>query len=456
MIKTKNMKIVVGMATMNTRQFTINQVFESMNNQTIKIDKMFVYNNDMNIFDATDNGKFYYFETKEYQEDLESGKEVYFFSIDDDIVYPKTYIEDTIKAINKYNCVVTYHGRNLTTKSKYYYQAPHIDYQCKKEQDYSIKTDVLGTGVTAFNINYIKPDIFNQDKKRMSDLLLSLQIAKEGKRIINLERRKDYFKMLYVDLANSCYFNEKANPVQAKVANEIYDLTRIKPEDIQVYITHYNRLDLLHPLIDNVKNHNLDYLILDDNTPNFEKEMEKTDYKYVSFDMNGKEHFYKKFQYIYDHFNNTDKKYIIIIPDDFKNIDFQRLINDINIKHTTNDIIKIIRDYRTNCWHSKNVEEFNDNFYKEYFIDCAFACDRVTFNLIGRIPKIISQMTGSGVGTWYTNRIKELDLCVLSPKNSYAYHGEHLSVMHEEERKINPLISLFEDKQYEIKMTKEI
>jgi len=52
----------------------------------------------------TDNGKFVFLPIKR--------REIY-FSCDDDIIYPPDYVERTVSLINKYKCIVTYHGRLL-------------------------------------------------------------------------------------------------------------------------------------------------------------------------------------------------------------------------------------------------------------------------------------------------------------------------------------------------------
>jgi len=218
----KQSTIVVGIATMNSRKNSLAKVLQSLNNQTIKPDKIVIYNNDENNFNATDNGKFYYFETEESK-----NEEVIFFSMDDDILYPKTYIEDMIKAIEKYNCIVTHHGRILNGLDLHYYRG-HKAYSCLYDNNYEGYIDVAGTGVVGFSTAYFKPtNIFESEYKRMSDCIFSLEASKNQKDIIILKHKTGYLKDICDDMVNSCHRLESIQPTkQIEVCNEIYKLKK--------------------------------------------------------------------------------------------------------------------------------------------------------------------------------------------------------------------------------------
>lgn len=208
-------KIVIGVATMNTRKGSLAKMIESLENQTIKLDKIIIYNNDDNDFNATDNGKFYFFET-------EVDDNTYFFSMDDDIFYAPTYIEDMIAAIDRLGTIVTHHGRQLLGLDKHYYSG-HKGFSCLFRNNFEGIIDVAGTGVTAFHTSYFKPKgIFESEYKRMSDCVFSLEAAKEGKLITVLKHPTGYIKDICDDNINSCFTNENKQPFnQIQICNQI-------------------------------------------------------------------------------------------------------------------------------------------------------------------------------------------------------------------------------------------
>lgn len=220
----KDVKVVVGMATMNTRRISLRRTLESISKQIRKPDSIYVYNNDENPFNATDNAKFYYLETDEYKKDLKSDVDTYFLTMDDDIVYPETYIEDMIKAIKENQCIVTFHGRQVNSFNTSYYRGKfeYFDFRNPLNEDKII--EIPGTGVMGFDIKYFCPNIFKDDRKRMSDILVGHKAINEGKKIVCLKRKDSYFKEYTSMQADSCAMVERRNDsVQTELANEIYN-----------------------------------------------------------------------------------------------------------------------------------------------------------------------------------------------------------------------------------------
>lgn len=214
----KDYKIIVGMATMNSRRYSIIKPLNSLLNQSLKPDKIIIYNNDLNEYNATDNAKFYYLDKTSNINEV-----VYYLTVDDDLIYPKDYILNMITAINKYNCIVTMHGRNLIEADSYY-DSGHILFECTKEEKEDRLLDVLGTGVTGFRTDYYKPSfMFTEEDKRMSDLVLSLDICKKGLDIIGIKHKADIIPTR-MDDENSCLRNEFNNPRQAQIASEIFKI----------------------------------------------------------------------------------------------------------------------------------------------------------------------------------------------------------------------------------------
>jgi hypothetical protein len=417
----KEYKIVIGMATMNSRdpKPTIN----SLNNQTISYDELYIYNNDHNNYNATDNGKFYYFDDIYDNED-----NIIFFSVDDDLIYHNTYIEYTINQIFKHNCIITYHSRTIINKPNNYYINDYCKYlPYSKENNQIVIVDIAGTGVTAFCTDYFKPYfIFNSEYKRMSDLIFSQEAMKNSKIIIHPEHHQNLITSNQHDLQNSCYYTELNNNIQTELANNIYLLKN----NTIVYILSYDRKQMLNDVINTIPT-TYDIKILDDGSDFNCKGM-------IKFNHTGKLGFYEKFQYIYDDVLNNSYDNIIIMQDDMliKDLSF---IQDIK----ENTIIKLYRDYRTKCWIDIEDKYYNEKYLQSFFTECSFATTKKTFLSMDRIAKelIIQTSTSSGVGQFYSHQAVNKDILILAPVKSFIYHGDHPSKMHPEERLKNPLIS---------------
>lgn len=209
------MKIVVGMATTNERATFAETAVESLVHQA---DEIIVYNNSNQDNDYTDNAKFYA---------LTLFKEpVYYFSCDDDILYPGNYVSTMIEAIERTGTIVTHHGRELLGLNKNYYRG-HKGFRCLDENNTEQLIDVAGTGVTAFRTDYFNPtEIYKATDKRMSDLVFSLEAAKQGKQITILKHTKGWLKDLRVPKGLAIYFMERRNTRQNIIANQIYNVKR--------------------------------------------------------------------------------------------------------------------------------------------------------------------------------------------------------------------------------------
>ena len=211
------MKIIVGVATFDEREPYFLRALDSIEKGTIKPDEVSIYHNGLEEVDLTDNGKFYGLQF--YDEPI------YYFSIDDDIIYPEWYIERTLEAIERYDTIVTYHGRKLTGVGKNYYRG-HQGFRVLGDVDKAQVIDVAGTGCTAFKTEYFNPtEIYKSEFKRMSDCVFSLEAAKQRKKITILPHKTGDFKDLHAPVETSCWGREhKGAKNQMKHADAIYKL----------------------------------------------------------------------------------------------------------------------------------------------------------------------------------------------------------------------------------------
>lgn len=207
------MRIVVGIATFDARSEQLKQAVESLQGQ---VDEIYIYNNSKNV-DLTDNGKFNALS--------QLNEPVYFLSCDDDIIYPPNYAESMVEAIDRTGGIVTHHGRILVGMGKDYYRS-HITYRFNSVVGVEKQIDVAGTGVAGFRTDVFNPvSIIHDPRHRMSDLLFSLEAAKQNVPITVLKHASGYLKSIHVPKELTCYGMEFGkNQVQNEIADEIYRL----------------------------------------------------------------------------------------------------------------------------------------------------------------------------------------------------------------------------------------
>lgn len=209
------MKVVVGMATMPGREKYLQRAIASLDKQ---VDEIYLYDNGVSE-DLTDNGKFWGL--------TQINEPCYYFTCDDDIIYPHDYVQVMVSAIESFNgnCVVTHHGRQLLGLDRPYYKG-HKSFRCLGSVVASETLDVLGSGVSAFRTDRINPvGIHLSEHKRMSDLVFSLWLAENKVCIKLIPHESGWLKDLGVPEHLTCYGMEvKSGHQQMLLANEIYNL----------------------------------------------------------------------------------------------------------------------------------------------------------------------------------------------------------------------------------------
>lgn len=207
------------MATFAERREYAMRAIESLERQ---VDHIVLYDNSINP-DITDNGKFYALQ--------EHHEPCYFFSCDDDIIYPVDYVHKMIEWIERFNgqAIVTHHGRILKGKGLSYYTG-HYSYSCMRSVHGASLIHVAGTGVSAFRTDMFNPKhLIESQDQRMSDLVFSLEAAKQGVPIYIIPHMAGYFEDMKVPIYLTCYGREKEAPIrQGQLADEIYDLIHAK------------------------------------------------------------------------------------------------------------------------------------------------------------------------------------------------------------------------------------
>ena len=196
------MQIVVGMATMRGRELHVKKAVKSLEMNRRKPDKIFLYDNAVRE-DLTDNGKFWGL--------TQVTEPVYYLSCDDDLIYPNDYVATCINGIEKYNSIVTFHGRQLLGAGKNYYHG-HNNFPFSKNVPMSIEIDVPGTGVTAFRTDYFNPvGLHLAEDKKMADLVFAVEASKQEKTITHLKHRAGWVRAQSIPIEKTIYGMEHRN-----------------------------------------------------------------------------------------------------------------------------------------------------------------------------------------------------------------------------------------------------
>ena len=168
--------------------------------------------------DLTDLGKFYF---------LEPDMDEIYLTVDDDLFYPETYVDDMVNAVHEHECVVSHHGRKLVdTATDYYRTNPAM--RCLGGELFNRSLDVPGTGVMAFDTNTFNPYWMKTSMDRkMSDLTFALECAKHNVPIIGLRHEMEYITYLNPPVNETIHQQMHGNQTRLiEVANQIKQIKK--------------------------------------------------------------------------------------------------------------------------------------------------------------------------------------------------------------------------------------
>lgn len=203
----------------------------------------------------------------------------------------------------------------------------------------------------------------------------------------------------------------------------------------------YDREHDLKRVVSHLNKNGLDPIIYDDGST-YETKLPN----YHRHEHRGKKGFIHTWEDMLKVCRNNNADLYIFMGDDFHDLDLERLYKYHQQFKLYPYACNIINDGRTKCWTNLSCLDMGD-YYRLGFVDGGFFCnrealDRINFSL-GSLPNGWHNKANrsSGVGMllskgFYSTRVK-----MYTPKKSLAFHGDHESKMHPEERKKNPLIS---------------
>lgn len=117
----------------------------------------------------------------------------YFFSCDDDLIYPPDYVKKLREAVDKYKCIVTLHGKTYREKPRSFTDFMGV-YRCLDDVFGDGRVDVGGTGVMAFHTDHFRLKFSDFGSANMADLWMAKAAKKQGVKIMCLEHAKGYLK----------------------------------------------------------------------------------------------------------------------------------------------------------------------------------------------------------------------------------------------------------------------
>lgn len=262
-----NRQIIAGMATIKERKYLLSQVIISILPQ---VDKLIIYQNDykdlsylslsnkIEIYSKEDTGIDYrssgkFYKASEYPND-------YYFSIDDDIIYPPDYVENTISKMKYYgnNVVVSYHGRNLKPNATSYYRDYSDMVVFHLSQRIDVEITYIGTGVMCMIPSTINFNLNDITQPNMTDIEISLMAKKNNIKCIVLSHRRNWIKPI-INNTSSIYGTQSKDDRERtnfaltlrQIGNELN-----KKFEVSILITAYNAQDYIEETLDSILHQN--------------------------------------------------------------------------------------------------------------------------------------------------------------------------------------------------------
>lgn len=207
-------EIYIGLATFPGREESVRRVIDIL---TPQCTQLFLYDNGIEQYDATDNGKFWGL--------TQVAVPGYYLTVDDDLLYAPDYVQNFIADIDRHKCICSHHGRILNGLGLDYYRG-HRPFRCLGEITEEIQLDIPGTGVCGWDMKYFNPvNLWKSEDKKMSDLVFALEATKQNKKIMLLKHERGYITHLPIDHSKTIHSTEKDNCTrQNTIADNIWNL----------------------------------------------------------------------------------------------------------------------------------------------------------------------------------------------------------------------------------------
>jgi len=203
-----------------------------------------LYDKKINLF-ITDNDK-----GDAYKFYKLTSSEGYFFTVDDDLIYPENYSEYMISKIEQYNRknIITIHGRSFKNYPiKGYYNGKDTNvYHFKNTINEDTPVQFGGTGVMAFHTDLFKVGMDYFKYPNMADIWIG-KYAKENNITILCAKHKSKF-VIQQQYEESIYDSDvKKDDLQTILVNQSYS-----NKDLTIIIPTFKNVDFIDECLDSI------------------------------------------------------------------------------------------------------------------------------------------------------------------------------------------------------------
>ena len=151
--------------------------------------------------------------------------EGYYLTIDDDLIYPKNYVDYMISRCKEYSNqrVITIHGKNFSSFPIQSYYRSHFEYfHCLQQMKKNLLVQFGGTGVMCFHTSLIKIPFNFFEKPNMADVWFGKYCIENKIEIICVTHPKNFLKyQIQTETIYDKYLNNDFT--QTHVVNSIFD-----------------------------------------------------------------------------------------------------------------------------------------------------------------------------------------------------------------------------------------
>lgn len=488
--------VICGVATLLERRDALRETVESILPQ---VDKLIVYQNGYNeIFDFLISPKIEVISSLDTGIDMgDAGKfykvgeypDAFYFSIDDDLIYPRDYVDHLLDVLIQHNkkVIVCAHGRVMQRSAKSYYKDKLKVFHFQESVELTSPCHFGGTGVMAFCTSLVKVTFQDFKFPNMADVWMGLHARANGIPILvachhaGWIRHSDKF-----DVDTTIFRKNSTSPATDHSNNliESVDFSTIdvslKPPHLQrvakvialentnhrlstdltitVAIPTFNRPEMLARLVsqlnDAARFFRVKLKIFDDGSTNPVDKSKLSQSNFEAIEVfrylnHGKKRYWQLVNIIFDELSNTESDHYIYLGDDLEvDADFfsKVIFNWLSIQDPKKISLNLLRDARKKSW--TNFERLDVNFggfkaSKIQWLDMIMAFDQELLNF--RLEPISASrwsknpLLSSGVGAQLSSRLNELGFSMYQVTSSLVLHEDHESQMNPEERRINPL-----------------
>lgn len=145
----------------------------------------------------------------------------YYFSCDDDIIYPSDYISRYIYEITKRQCLITIHGCRINKLLLSYYADRESISKCTRKSKECL-VHVPGSGVSGFHTSFLKVKYSDFTKANMADIFLGILCEQQNVDRVALAHNGQWIRT-HLDPGVFTIFDaySKLDGIQTNLANSI-------------------------------------------------------------------------------------------------------------------------------------------------------------------------------------------------------------------------------------------